>query len=403
MAVFNLAYKIFSFAADFQLELVFAVFPIRQWMEADMFEFFPGNYRWSYNTLLAFAAGGQLGDVALILPRLQTAVGDDEAWHREWSRIGAALSRRAEDGSRETASENLFLSSLYYTIGEHFIPPADSRRLAAYGHVLETFERARELAPYALERVLVPYDGTTLPAYFMPVGADASRQPSLIFVCGLDTTKELWFLRARQQFVQRGFNCLFIDTPGIGEALRYQKLYTRYDYEHPISAAVDYLISRREVDPDRIGIVGSSLGGYYVSRAAAFEKRLKAAVAWGAIYDYFGVWERRMAGDGIAAAPTFQLMFITGTENMQDAIRRIENFRVAMFADRISCPFLIVHGAEDRQISMSDAHAMFNAIGSRDKELKIFSGDDGGSAHTQFDNHLPAVQFVADWMRKKLV
>jgi dienelactone hydrolase len=403
MAVFNLAYKIFSFAADFRLELVFAVFPIRQWMEADMFEFFPGNYRWSYNTLLAFAAGGQLGDVALILPRLQTAVGDDEAWHREWSRIGAALSRRAEDGSRETASENLFLSSLYYTIGEHFIPPADSRRLAAYGHVLETFERARELAPYALERVLVPYDDTTLPAYFMPVGADASRQPSLIFVCGLDTTKELWFLRARQQFVQRGFNCLFIDTPGIGEALRYQKLYTRYDYEHPISAAVDYLISRREADPDRIGIVGSSLGGYYVSRAAAFEKRLKAAVAWGAIYDYFGVWERRMAGDGIAAAPTFQLMFITGTENMQDAIRRIENFRVAMFADRISCPFLIVHGAEDRQISMSDAHAMFNAIGSRDKVLKIFSGDDGGSAHTQFDNHLPAVQFVADWMHKKLV
>jgi dipeptidyl aminopeptidase/acylaminoacyl peptidase len=368
-----------------------------------MFEFFPGNYRWSYNTLLAFAAGGQLGDVALILPRLQTAIGDDEAWHREWSWIGAALSRRAENGSRETASENLFLSSLYYTIGEHFIPPADCSRLAAYGHVLETFERARELAPYALERVLVPYDGTTLPAYFMPAGTDANRHPSLIFICGLDTTKELWFLRARQQFVQRGFNCLFIDTPGIGEALRYQKLYTRYDYERPISAAVDYLISRPEVDPDRIGIVGSSLGGYYVSRAAAFEKRLKAAVAWGAIYDYFGVWERRMAGDGMAAAPTFQLMFITGTENMQDAIRRIENFRVAMFAGRISCPFLIVHGAEDRQISMADAHAMYDAIGARDKELKIFSGEDGGSAHTQFDNHLPAVQFVADWMRKKLV
>src|SRR6266481_4029426 len=344
-------------------------------MAAGMFEFFPGNYRWSYNTLLAFAAGAQLGDVGLIVQRLRTVVGDDEAWHREWSWLAAALSRRAENGSRETASENLFLSSLYYTIGEHFISPADSRRLAAYGHVLKTFERARELAPYA----------------------------TLIFICGLDTTKELWFLRARQQFAQRGFNCLFIDTPGIGEALRYQKLYTRYDYERPISAAVDYLISRREVDPDRIGIVGSSLGGYYVSRAAAFEKRLKAAVAWGAIYDYFGVWERRMAGDGMAAAPTFQLMFITGTEKMQDAIRRIENFRVAMFADRISCPFLIVHGAEDRQISMSDAHAMFDAIGSRDKELKIFSGDDGGSAHTQFDNHLPAVQFVADWMRKKLV
>jgi len=372
-------------------------------MAAGMFEFFPGNYRWSYNTLLAFAAGAQLGDVGLIVQRLRTVVGDDEAWHREWSWLAAALSRRAENGSRETASENLFLSSLYYTIGEHFISPADSRRLAAYGHVLKTFERARELAPYALERVLVPYEGTTLPAYFMPVNEEATPHPTLIFICGLDTTKELWFLRARQQFAQRGFNCLFIDTPGIGEALRYQKLYTRYDYERPISAAVDYLISRREVDPDRIGIVGSSLGGYYISRAAAFEKRLKAAVAWGAIYDYFGVWERRMAGAGTAAAPTFQLMFITGTKSMQDAICRIENFRVAMFADRISCPFLIVHGAEDQQIPMSDAQSMFDAIGSRDKEIRVFSGEDGGSAHTQFDNHLPALQFVADWMQKKLV
>jgi dienelactone hydrolase len=403
MGMCNPVNKIFSFAADFELELVFALFPIKQRMAADMHEFFPGNYRWSYNTLLAFAAGGQLGDLALILPRLQPAVGDDDAWHREWSWLADVLSRRADNDSRETASENLFLSSLYHTIGEHFVPPADPKRLAAYGHALKAFERARELAPYVLERVLVPYDGTTLPAYFMPVGGEAGRHPALIFICGLDTTKELWFLRARQQFVQRGFNCLFIDTPGIGEALRYQKLYTRYDYERPVSAAVDYLISRHDVDPDRIGIVGSSLGGYYVSRAAAFEKRLKAAVAWGAIYDYFGVWERRMAGDGMAAAPTFQLMFITGTGNMQDAIRRIENFRVAMFADRVSCPFLIVHGAEDRQISTSDAQAMFDAIGARDKELKIFSGEDGGAAHTQFDNHLPAVQFVADWMRKKLV
>ncbi|HEX9463014.1 MAG TPA: alpha/beta fold hydrolase [Alphaproteobacteria bacterium] len=367
-----------------------------------MFEFFPGNYRWSYNTLLAFAAGGQLGDVALILPRLQQSAGDDDAWHREWSWLAEVLSRRAEGASPATASEDLFLSSLYHTIGEHFIPPADPRRLAAYGHVLATFERARALAPFPLERVLVPYDGTTLPAYFMPGGNDAARRPSLIFICGLDTTKELWFLRARQQFTQRGFNCLFVDTPGIGEALRYQKLYTRFDYERPVAAAIDYLAARREVDPERIGIVGSSLGGYYVSRAAAFEPRLKAAVAWGAIYDYHLVWVRRMAGSGIVAAPRFQLMFITGTETMEDAVKRIENFRLEPFAGRIACPFLIVHGAEDQQVLMPDAQAMFEAIGSADKELKVFSGEDGGAAHTQFDNHLPALHYTADWMQRKL-
>ncbi len=368
-----------------------------------MFEFFPKNYRWSYSTLLAFAAGGQLGDIALILPRLQQGGGSDETWFREWSWLAKVLERRAETAkSSATASEDYFLASLYHTIGEHFVSPADPRRLESYGQVLRCFEAARECASFNLERVLVPFEDVTLPAYFLPALSKGPRQPVVIFVCGLDTTKELWFLRARTQLAMRGISCLFIDTPGIGEALRYQKLYTRPDYERPVGAAIDYLIRRSDVDPDRIGIIGSSLGGYYVARAAAFEPRLQATAAWGAIYDYHQVWIRRIAGNSIAAAPTFQLMFITGTETMEDAVARIVDFRIAPFAKKISCPFLVMHGADDRQVPMDDARSMYDAIGSKDKELVVFDGENGGSAHTQFDNHLPALHYVADWMAEKL-
>ena len=41
----------------------------------------------------------------------------------------------------------------------------------------------------------------------------------------------------------------------------------------------------RHVDAARIGLVGWSLGGYYAPRAAAFEKRIKLVVAWGANHD----------------------------------------------------------------------------------------------------------------------
>jgi dipeptidyl aminopeptidase/acylaminoacyl peptidase len=286
-------------------------------------------------------------------------------------------------------------------MGEHFVQPADPRRLESYRHVLQCFAKACELAPFPIERVLVPFEGTTLPAYFMPSGE--GRNPAVIFVCGLDTTKELWFLRARQQFTSRGLSCLFIDTPGIGEALRLQKLYTRPDYERPVGAAIDYLSARPDVNPERIGLVGSSLGGYYVARAAAFDPRLRATTAWGAIYDYHRVWVRRLSSGGAIAAPTFQLRFVTGAATIEDAVDRIADFKIAPFANRIRCPFLIVHGADDRQVLIDDAQAMFAAIGSSDKHLKIFSGEDGGSAHTQFDNHLPAVHYVADWMAGKLL
>lgn len=364
-----------------------------------MYEFFPGNYRWSYNTLLAFAAGGQLGDFAFIEKELKVHASDDGAWHREWARLADVLEARAKAGSRHTAAENYFLSSLYHTISEHFIPPADPARLASYREVLRTFDAGRAASSHPVHRVEVPFEGGILPAYFVPA---AEKGPAAIFICGLDTTKELWFLRARMQFAARGVSSLFIDTPGIGEALRLHKLVTRHDYEKPVGAAIDWLEKRAEVDKARIGIVGSSLGGYYVARAAAFEPRLKAAVAWGAIYDYHRVWVRRMEGKGIIAAPRFQLMFITGTDSMEAAIEKVKDFRVADFAARIRCPFLVMHGAEDQQVLMEDARAMYAAIGSPDKELVVFNGENGGSAHCQFDNHLPALQICADWIARKL-
>jgi dienelactone hydrolase len=367
-----------------------------------LFEYFPGNYRWSYNTLLALSAGGQIGDIELIGARLRDKVGNDSIWHEEWSRLADILERRAVGRASETASDTLYLASLYRLIGEHFIPPSDPLRLDVYRRVLEVFENARSIARWPVERVAVPYEDTMLPAYFMPCVSQAGRRPAVIFLCGLDTTKELSFLRVRQQLAVRGMHCLAIDTPGIGEPLRFGKLPTQFDYEKPVAAALDYLNSRNDVDSSKIGIIGSSLGGYYVARAAAFDSRLRAAVAWGVVFDYHAVWVRRLTSGGTVAAPAFQLMFVTGTQTMEAALECIKDFKVAPLGPLIDCPFLIVHGAEDQQVTSSDATAMYDAIGSSDKELKVFTGEDGGTAHCQFDNHLPALQYIADWIGNKL-
>ena len=70
-----------------------------------MLELFPGNYRWSYNTHLAFAAGGQLGDLALIMPVLTENVGNDEVWHDEWTRLAGIVEERAQSEERAQREE----------------------------------------------------------------------------------------------------------------------------------------------------------------------------------------------------------------------------------------------------------------------------------------------------------
>jgi dienelactone hydrolase len=371
-----------------------------------MFELFPGHYRWSYNAWAALAAGGEFGDLGLILDRLRGAVGRDETWYEAWTWLADVLEQRAEEnlsvGTKASAGENYFLASLYHKIAEQFVPPADPLRLQSYGRALGTFEKARSMSDHGIERVLVPYEGQTLPAYFIPGQNRSGPNPTVIFLSGLDTTKEISYLRIRDKLAMRGISCLAVDTPGVGEALRIGKIYTRYDYEVPVGAAIDYLQSRSDVDRNRIGIIGSSLGGYYVARAAAFEPRLRAVVAWGANYDYHAVWHRRITVGGAIAAPTFQLMYITGTDTMDAALKCVEKFQVAPIGNRITCPFLIAHGKDDQQISIDDARKMFAVIGSKDKKLKIFNGEDGGAAHCQFDNHFPALLYVSDWLAKRL-
>jgi dienelactone hydrolase len=73
-----------------------------------------------------------------------------------------------------------------------------------------------------------------------------------------------------------------VEHPGTGGALRLHELPAVVDAERPGAACIDHLVGRGDVDADRIGIVGWSLGGYYAPRAAAFEKRFALCVAWSA-------------------------------------------------------------------------------------------------------------------------
>jgi dienelactone hydrolase len=126
---------------------------------------------------------------------------------------------------------------------------------------------------------------------------------------------------------------LFLDQPGTGEALRLRDIKANPKSEQPVSAALDHLETFREIDTDRVGVVGVSLGGYYAPRAAAFEKRLVACVAWGAIWNYAELCRQRVAAGNpnIYTDWLDQFLYVFGGKHVEEALNITDQMNVSHF------------------------------------------------------------------------
>ena len=156
----------------------------------------------------------------------------------------------------------------------------EARKASATRLPLRRLQKQRNTCRFRLSastfhRLTVFYPGTS----YLP--KNPRPAPVVIFYSGFDVVKEMLYGFIREEFVHRNISCLIMDTPCVGEPLRLRNIHSRPDYEVPTTAIIDYLETRPDVDASRIGIMGISLGGYYAPRAAAFEPRIKACVAWG--------------------------------------------------------------------------------------------------------------------------
>jgi len=375
---------------------------------------FPDNYQWSNATLITkgMAPYGAvaLGEIDHVVQRLHERAEEPEAWWQEWTAMGERLERAADEAAskgREATAGNYYLrAAMYYFTGERMVPPGD-HKTTIYRKSLRCAHAGIKRRYPNIEIVDVPYEGGSLAAYFMKSPVAKGRAPTVVLFDGLDNCKEMSVQFAGLELAFRGFHTLAIDGPGQGESLRLRHIHSRYDYEVAGTAAYEFVAARGEVDPDRVAIAAYSLGGYYAPRVAAFEKRYRACVAWGALFDYHDTWVKRReamktAPPSSMAASHFQLPWVMGVPDMDAAMEKIKNYTLAGVAERIQCPTLICYGASDRLCTAQVAQQLFAAVGASDKTLKVFSEEEGGAEHCQADNRQVGTDYIADWLAMKL-
>ena len=184
-------------------------------------------------------------------------------------------------------------------------------------------------------------------------------------------------------------------------------LHSRYDYEVPGGAAFDYLSKRPDVDSKRIAIMGYSFGGYYSGRIAAFDKRYAAGISLSALHWDLAAWQTRIkeknkSDPKAVAQSNFQFQWVVDAPTEDAAIEIARTFSLKDVARNISCPYLVTHGGNDRVVPVENAPKLFEAIGSTNKTLKIFTAEEGGAEHAHVDNSQVGIDYAADWLKENM-
>jgi alpha-beta hydrolase superfamily lysophospholipase len=339
-----------------------------------------------------YERGADLGEVLAVGRRIP--VGDFEAYLREWGQLAARTEQVAEKQEREgravTAANTWLRASNYaskvYGVYLRFGNGKQAR--PAYRRVRDLFTKGMEMAGAAagIERVTIPYLGTTLKGWFAQPACDERRRPAVYHTGGADTTKETTFFRnfVWTPYLERGDSCLVLDSPGQGEALNLDGLHMQARFEEVSKAVTRYLASRPDVDPLKIGVFGNSMGGYFAGRAAAFDNRVAAVALQSAWYD--------MLRDSYDHCPQFQaqLRYLLGAANDREARHLLLDFNFHDIANKIEVPIYIVHGDRDQVVRVEGAKQLFAEIASKDKHLTLVPG-----ARHNLDRQIPRMM---DWL-----
>ncbi|MBS1861401.1 MAG: prolyl oligopeptidase family serine peptidase [Actinobacteria bacterium] len=362
------------------------------------------EYIWSFNVIRvvsqAHFGGGQFSEIYDVCSRIEA--GDRESWHEQWKATAGATEAEAGEalaaGHTVSAVTRYSRACEYWRMADFLLAPDDPRRRASYDRSVHCFTAAMGAAGNGVERVEVPFEGTALPAWWVPGRGQkpGEKRPTVVFFGGADSTAEELYFTA-PGITDRGLGCLIVDGPGQGGALRIGGIPSRYDYEVPVTAAVDYALTRPDVDTEALVLCSMSLGGYYAGRAAAFEHRFAATVIWGACYDYSEVWEKRPDDHPLADHMTS----LFGTETIGEAREVMKTFSLRGILDQVRCPTLVIHGEDDRSVPVSHAQRTYDEL-TCEKELMLIPSGTPGSAHCQQDDLSMANELIFDWVLDRL-
>ncbi len=367
----------------------------------------------------AYGDGGAVGESFSTARRIQDK--DIESWTVAWTttaeRIEGIASTCLSGGHIVSAREAFLRASVYWRTGFFYLETKDARQFEMYQRHRSCFRQAAKLFDPQIEPVSIPYEnGKTLPAYFMRAAADGLPRPTVMILGGGDSTcEEMYDFGGGAAAVRRGYNALLWEGPGqVGAFAADRTLTYRPDYEVPTRYAVDYVLSRTDVDPKRLALAGNSMGGYFAPRAVAFEKRIAAVIA-NSLLPLFApcmlalLGLKDASGEDLESKVDFsdpmKKFLVTDVQercgmagkSLAAFLDNLSHYTLAGLEGKITCPLLSIGGEGEGLSANAMAHEFFEKL-TCPKTERVVTSAEGGEAHCQINNPSLKHQIEFDWL-----
>jgi dipeptidyl aminopeptidase/acylaminoacyl peptidase len=323
--------------------------------------------------------------------RIVSGISSWDQWCSAWSAVAAEHEQLGRDalvaGRSISAGEHLSQAAAYFHFAKFlFVSDIDQMR-AAHQRAVRCLTDALPYLDPPGRRVEIPFEGSRLVGIVrLPTGR--GPHPVMIMIPGLDSAKEE-FRSTEDLFLERGMATFSVDGPGQGEA-EYD-LPIRGDWEAPGAAIIDQLSTEDGIDPDRVGVWGVSLGGYYAPRVASGDERVRACIALAGPYSFADGWDSRP----MLTREAFRVR--SKSADMETARRRAEELTMAGRAGMIKCPLLAVMGKLDRLVPWQHAQRLVEEAGGEARLLLLEQGNHGCANLAPFHR-----QATADWAAEQL-
>jgi Lysophospholipase len=270
------------------------------------------------------------------------------------------------------------------------------------------------------QHYLIPYDNGFLSAYrFTP----ENPKGTIVFLNGFDGYIEE-LIRMLMVFKDAGYDTIAFDGPGQGTALEDYHIPMTHEWEKPTKAVLDYF------DLSDITLVGVSLGGFLVLRAAAYEKRIKRAICFDILPDFFAVVLRQLPSDikdkfkgmilqergqeEINAAlmqmmqkslmlewAIVQGMHVTGSNSPYEFFRKTVSYNTADFSPLITQDVLLLAGQDDHYVPIEQLPEQIKTLTNvRSLTARMFTGKETASNHCQLGNIGLAIKVMLSWIEQ---